>query len=69
MLNKQTNCWNENEKMKLSIIIDLNIIFKSLKLYYLNICFLLFWCLKNSENENENNIYKDLNIIKLSIII
>ena len=55
--------------MKLSIIIDLNIIFKSLKLYYLNICFLLFGCLKNSENENENNIYKNLNIIKLSLII
>ena len=43
--------------------------YKSLKLYYLNICFLLFWCLKNSKNKNENNIYKDLNIIKLSLII
>ena len=38
-------------------MIDLNIIFKSLKLYYLNICFLLFGCLKNSKNESENKIY------------
>ena len=39
-------------------MIDLNIIYKIIKLYYLNICFfLLFGCLKNSKNESENKIY------------
>ena len=33
--------------------------YKSLKLYYLTICFLLFWCLKNNQYENENNIYSN----------
>ena len=37
--------------------------------YHLNNFILLILCLKNSQNQNENNIYSNFNIITLYFII